>query len=209
MGRDFVVAKFGYVYVVSVYVSPNEGLNYFLDFLDELRDYYLSIRGSFMLICGDFNARSSFWGDSVCNKRGEAFEEWAAGLDFRLCNEGARFTCVRPQGSSIVDTTWILSNGVGRLDSWSVVDNMETLSDHKYISSTLVFGSTGVVEIENLERYPRWSWSNFDKALFRAALEFKLSATQREMTAEEFATWVAEQMEEACDLAAQRFRSRP
>jgi len=116
-GRDFVVVKFGQVYVVSVYVSPSERLNYFLDFLEELRDYYLSIRGSVMLIGGDFNARSSFWGDSACNKRGEVLEEWAAGLDFCLCNEGTRFTCVRPQGSSIVDTTWISANGVGRLDS--------------------------------------------------------------------------------------------
>jgi len=89
-----------------------------------------------------------------------------------------------------------LDIGEWRRPSGLVVDDMETLSDHKYISFTLVFGSTGIVEAGNLERYPRWLWSNFDKALFRAALEFKLSAAQHEMTAEEFATWVAEQMVE-------------
>lgn len=49
-GRDFVAVKFSHMYVVSVYVSPSKDLDYFLDFLDELRDYYLSIGGSPMLM---------------------------------------------------------------------------------------------------------------------------------------------------------------
>lgn len=107
-----------------------------------------------LCLCGDFNARSSFWGDSVCNKRGELLEEWATGLDFRLCNEGAQFTCVRPQGSFIVDTIWISPSGVDRVDSWHVVTGMKTLSDHRYIFFFLTSGSVGKVGAGNMEKYP-------------------------------------------------------
>jgi len=104
MGRDFVAVKYSPVYIVSVYISPNKDTGYFLTSLDELRDFYLAIEGP-VILCGDFNARSPLWGDFKCNYRGDILEEWSAELDLRLCNDGEQFTCVRLQGSSIVDLT--------------------------------------------------------------------------------------------------------
>jgi len=42
-GRDFVSVRFGPVYLTSVYVSPNTSVDYFLDFLDAFKDFYLLI----------------------------------------------------------------------------------------------------------------------------------------------------------------------
>lgn len=36
-GRDFVVVKFGNIFVFSIYVSPSKPIGYFLEFLDELK----------------------------------------------------------------------------------------------------------------------------------------------------------------------------
>jgi len=134
--RDFVTVKAGDMYITSVYVSPNQDNAYFLQFLDDFKNFYLSAGCPPMVLCGDFNARSQLWGDNKCNHRGEILEEWTAELDFRLCNLGNTFTCIRPQGSSIPDTTWTSPSCVDRISRWHVVTGMETFSDHVYIFST-------------------------------------------------------------------------
>lgn len=138
--RDFVTVKIGDVYVTSIYVSPNKSVKYFADFLMDFKTFYLSIGCPLMTFCGDFNARSQFWGDIVCNRKREVLEEWAAEMDFRLCNVGNTFTCVRPQGSSIPDTTWCSFSCLNRISHWSVLLGMESLSDHAYIFFKLRFG---------------------------------------------------------------------
>ena len=59
-----------------------------------------------LLILGDFNAKSSAWGSTITNARGNTLAEWAASLDLRLLNRGNKNTCIRWQGESIVDLYW-------------------------------------------------------------------------------------------------------
>lgn len=54
---------------------------------------------------GDFNAKSPFWGSRVTNSRGEALVDWTAELGLIVRNVGAEATCVRHNGTSIVDLT--------------------------------------------------------------------------------------------------------
>lgn len=53
---------------------------------------------------GDLNARSRMW-SKKCNERGHILEEWIAERELVIINEGKTSTCVRAQGSSIVDIT--------------------------------------------------------------------------------------------------------
>lgn len=59
-----------------------------------------------IVICGNFNAKSPMWSAKSEDKRGKDLVELANMLDLRLVNVGSAATCVRPQGTSIVDTTW-------------------------------------------------------------------------------------------------------
>lgn len=60
-----------------------------------------------IMVAGDFNAKSPVWGSPRQNRRGEVLIEWAAVLGLCVLNMGSRSTCVRPQGESIVDLTWV------------------------------------------------------------------------------------------------------
>lgn len=206
--RDFVIVKVGDVHIASVYVSPNRDNDYFVEFLEDFKTTYLSIGHPVLVLCGDFNARSPLWGDSLCDRRGEILEEWTAELDFRLCNVGNSFTCLRPQGSSIPDITWCSPSCLDRLSHWVVLTGLETWSDHAYISFRLRFGSADLPHSSACSSYPRWSWKDFDKDLFNAAFELKWGSVLPDLSSEEYASWLSKEMEQGCDLAARRVGSR-
>lgn len=206
--RDFVTIKVGDIYIASVYVSPNRDIVYFVEFLEDFKTFYLSIGCPVMILCGDFNARSHFWGDTVCDRRGDILEKWTAELDFRLCNVGNSFTCLRPQGSSIPDITWCSPSCLDQVSHWVVLSGMETWSDHAYISFRLRLGSAESSRSLVCLSYPRWSWKEFNKDLFNAAFEFKWGLMIPDFSSEEYASWLSKEMEQMCDLAAHRVGSR-
>jgi len=78
------------------------------------------------IITGDFNAKSSLWGCCVSNWRGNALERWAAELDLRLANDG--HSCVRPQGSSIIDLIWSSADVFRCVSDWQVLSDVISLS---------------------------------------------------------------------------------
>lgn len=101
-GKDFVVIRFGDILIVASYISPNLSISSFSEYLDKL-NVPTQMSSVPQLFCGDFNARSTLWNCPDTNRRGELTERWAATLDLRLVNTGNVFTCIRPQGCSIVD----------------------------------------------------------------------------------------------------------
>lgn len=92
-GRDFVAFKFPDLCVLSVYISPNSGTEYFLDSLYELKNFCLTCASTRIIICGDFNAHSYLWGCSKNNVRGRRLEGWMSELDFRISNLGNTYLC--------------------------------------------------------------------------------------------------------------------
>lgn len=80
-----------------------------------------------LLACGDFNAHSVLWGSLTTDRRGELVERWSAALDVRLLNIGEAYTCIRPQGCSIVDLSWASLGLLERVENWSVLEGVETL----------------------------------------------------------------------------------
>lgn len=165
-GRHFVAVKCNDVIVISSYVSPSLSLTGFLDFLEELSVRDLNGK---VILCGDYNTKSTLWGSPTTDTRGAYVEKWAAACDLRLQNTGNAPTCVRPQGSSIIDLTWASSLAIRLVDGWMVRGDVETLSDHLYITFTV--GNRPVFAEGNvLSR--RWNLSKMDKSTFALSLEW-------------------------------------
>lgn len=167
LARDqFVVIRIGSICLVSCYVSPDEDRGRFGPFLNELTGVIGSL-GDLFLICGDFNAKSPHWGLPRANNRGRMLEEWASELDLRIMNDGMELTCVRLQGTSFIDLTWVSPGLANRVQGWVVLRDVETFSNHQYIRFDL---NRGVVRNRSQEKYLRWRWDKLDKDLFHALM---------------------------------------
>ncbi|XP_076298586.1 uncharacterized protein LOC143217828 [Lasioglossum baleicum] len=85
-GRGVLLYKWGRLLVAGCYISPNCDLAEFEGFLDRLKVMITSHLAGPMLVLGDFNAKSTGWGNPKTTARGEALEVWAGGMELRLVN---------------------------------------------------------------------------------------------------------------------------
>lgn len=136
-GWGFVEVRIGGLRVYSVCLPPNESRADLEDRLDRLTNSVRKTGPSPYVIMGDFNAASINWCSRYTNICGEIVDGWAATMDLVLLNVGATPTCIREQGTSIVDLSWCSQDMVHRVVNWRVVADEETLSDHCLIEITL------------------------------------------------------------------------
>jgi hypothetical protein len=176
-GNGYVTVEWAGIAVVGVYVSPNSGLDAYGDFLDGVSNCMRRrCRSRQVLILGDFNARSSQWGDTRTNTRGRMLSDWAAGLGLLLTNRGSTSTCAAWRGSSVVDITWTTASLHRRIRNWRVAEEVETLSDHLYIMMELTSGTAstrqdrGNTRGPSRSRGPRWRLKERDRDLLQAAV---------------------------------------
>lgn len=179
VARDFVIIRCGRLYVASVYISPSVSTETFVEITDELGEQLRNVEGE-VIVCGDFNAKSRLWGSVVVNRCGNLLEDWAATYNLNLANVGNAPTCIRPQGTSIVDTTWSSLHENSNLVSWRTLD-IETLSDHVYITfeyqrAIIAEGLMMCNQRTMRKKYPRWGIKDMDVDLFREVLEFHAGA---------------------------------
>lgn len=161
------------------------------------------------LVCGDFNSKSSLWGSSYTNSRGTLVEKWAAANDLRLLNCGMEPTCIRTQGTSIIDLSWATPNLIEWISDWQVLADTITLSNHTYILMN--------VELQSACRpnkrivYPRWNWRKMDWEKFISALVWSCAVSQQNEdeigTIEGFVDWIGKTMTRACDAAGKRSKN--
>lgn len=71
LGDGYILAKIGDLAIVSVYCSPNTGLEIFLE---EVTDHIFQTRFRDLIVAGNFNARSVRWEYRITNKRGKILE---------------------------------------------------------------------------------------------------------------------------------------
>ncbi|KMQ82502.1 reverse transcriptase [Lasius niger] len=102
--------------------------------------------------------------------RGRLISIWAAERDLRVANIGNSPTCVRAQGSSIVDLTWISSDILPFVNDWRVEEEVESLSDHLFISFALSTSRSRPSPGRSTSR--RWNLKKFNRDRFRAALHW-------------------------------------
>ncbi|XP_011707939.1 PREDICTED: uncharacterized protein LOC105462786 [Wasmannia auropunctata] len=176
-GDGFVVVHWRGVVVVSCYFSPNRRINEFRAYLNRISDAIRDRLGGPVLVLGDFNARSRLWDNTRQNIRGDAILAWASRLDLRLLNQGREYTCVRPQGRSVVDLSWASPAALGLIRSWNVAGEEESLSDHKYIF--IEIGGKRTVEASGSRVFPRWNMRTINPDILRACLATYFWPAQR------------------------------
>lgn len=205
-GKNFVLVKISNLFIYSCYISPNSRQDDFRSFLIELGDCFYRYGLVNNVLCGDFNAKSYLWGSGAVNFRGVLLEEWAASMDLRILNTGGVFTCIRPQGSSVVDLTWISPNLYNFNVNWRVLDE-ETLSDHLFI---LISIGDNLLNNSNMNSdrnntYRRWNLKKIDLTLFTESIRWAcLLGPSGWSSASVAASWVVKTIRKSCDLAAPR-----
>ncbi|XP_060516193.1 uncharacterized protein LOC132695754 [Cylas formicarius] len=118
--------------IYSCYFSGNDEI----DQLDEaLYEIGRRVQGNNekAIIAGDFNAKSTEWGMTHTDARGELVTEWMAANGLITVNQGNSPTFQSQGYGSILDLA-IVTEGIRmKIGQWTVAET-ETLSDHNYIT---------------------------------------------------------------------------
>ncbi|XP_066157699.1 uncharacterized protein [Euwallacea fornicatus] len=132
-GEGYVMAEFSDLVVFSCYFSPNASKDKFVRFLDDLSVHLGDLKGKRVVIGGDLNAKSAIFGSPVTNVRGKLLEEWMLAHGLIGFNAGGIPTFARKTGESIIDITLGNDLVAGDLEEWRVMEEEETLSDHRAV----------------------------------------------------------------------------
>lgn len=117
---------------------------------------------------GDLNARSKLW-DRKYNTRGYYLEEWMATNELVIMNDDKDETCIRAQGSSMVDITLGTEAAMKTVRIWEVDKYTETLSDHKYIQIKIDKKNKKDSYFGGM-KFPRWNLGKIDKDWFAVSV---------------------------------------
>lgn len=167
-GRGYVAIRWGGMCIVSVYLSPRLSIAEVEDRLDGLSREIRAIGNIPVIVAGDFNAHATMWGSRATNARGRLLIDWAAANGLQCANQGGSSTCVRVQGESIVDLTWVSPGAARLMRDWKVLSNTESLSDQVYVE--IVLSDTGEKRSTASRAPPRWSLKKLDEDKLIAAL---------------------------------------
>lgn len=177
LNKNYVIIQADDIIVISVYISPNINIKQVEDIIDKLTIDIIEATNKKMIICGDFNAHSYTWGSRKESARGKLLNEWMASMNLETINRGIEPTCVRVQGSSIVDITMITTRLNECIKTWKI-EERETLSDHKYIIIEIAeHKNKGNRNRKKQKRekylpdnFTRWKWEKTNEDLFFALM---------------------------------------
>lgn len=207
-GEHTIAVENKHITYISCYCTPNANIRCFEEMLNELTEI---LRNSCaVVIGGDFNAKSEMWNSEYIDRRGEITEEWAAMHDLRIINSGSISTCVRPQGASIIDLTWVTPAMLNKISGWEVLENTISYSDHRYIRFNIDNCNNNNRQLNNRQIKPikAWSKKNFDSDRFEAALEWLCADENPPENANEASQRIDSIIKQACDLAMPRIKNR-
>lgn len=210
-GAGYVGVKRGDLLILSCYVSPNSEIAVFENFLQKIA---LTIAGNphkYLILAGDFNAKALLWGSPKSNLRGEILEEWMNTQDLRLANLGDEPTCVRYNGSSIVDLTWVSPSLIPNIQEWRVLTERESLSDHKFILYQVTIGESNYTDRKfSWPSNPRWATQKINRDVFDACIFASCMGDDKskETSPDVMASELIQSITDACDASMPRTQRR-
>lgn len=207
--EDSVAIKYKDLLIVSCYISPNSRIAVYRKFLDDIEDLILRSRNLRVLLGGDFNALSVHWGATRNNNRGNLLIRSMTSLDLRLVNIGNTPTCIRPLGSSIIDLTWASSNLIGSIGNWRVRDDLESLSDHQYVSFSVDRRDDCFISGRAVPG-TRWNFKKLDGEVFVESVIWSTATNPYRFEDDQGdpGIWLDRTLEEACNVSAPRIGAR-
>ncbi|CAK1604661.1 unnamed protein product [Parnassius mnemosyne] len=124
--------------VINVYLEEGADIE---DDLCNITRFIENLDTEHVILGGDFNAKSPWWGCDAGDRRGVVIAETLAQLDLQILNEGQTPTFHVWRGareySSIIDITTCTTALLNRITDWKVDPNLITLSDHRAITFNL------------------------------------------------------------------------
>lgn len=140
-------------------------------------------------------------------------ERWVDNEGLVIMNDGKTETCVRAQGSSMVDVTIGTEKAARDIRDWKVDTYVETLSDHKYITFRTV-GSGSGKEMSRGKSFPRWNSKKCDWDWFAASIlcgdwtnKQRISEFINEGEIEKAERMMKRIVKDACDSAMKRAKT--
>ncbi|XP_052740751.1 uncharacterized protein LOC128198597 [Bicyclus anynana] len=126
-----------------------------------------------VIVAGDFNAKSPWWGCKAEEERGSKVVESIAEMGLHVLNEGSTPTFYTIRNgkpyTSIPDITFCTDNLLRKIKGWRVDLNFVTLSDHRAILFDLMkhAGDTDTKIRTSTRKYntSKAKWSSFNKSL--------------------------------------------
>lgn len=211
-GQGFVAINWRDLVIVGTYFSPNKSIADFENYLVQLGQVISAAYPSQVLLMGDLNAKSSAWGSSVSDQRGDLLEDWVIQLGLKVVNVGNEWTCVRQQGGSVVDITLATPGVADRIQDWRVLQ-METLSDHAYIQFNIKTSHSGIIrrDIPRFDPFPRWSLTklNREDATIAAVLASWTPVPESSGGVDDTANRLRDTFKYVCDSSMPRARRPP
>ncbi|KAJ0172262.1 hypothetical protein K1T71_012235 [Dendrolimus kikuchii] len=160
-GKGYAVAESGSIVVIGVYFSRSRPLAEFELHLDAIRAAIDRLSPKTIFVMGDFNAKHCSWGNTFTEPRGRTVEEWALQSGLTILNQGSVQTCVRARGGSVIDLSFATHAAARRVVGWRVLEEVESLSDHRYIRFELT-PSSGPSPVHRPPLFPRWALTKLD-----------------------------------------------
>lgn len=154
--------------IISVYLDDKLPLT--AD-LDQIQFIMQQLGTDDIIIGGDVNAHSVWWGSRTGNSRGRECVRFISQQDLNVVNTGDTPTfSVHRNGkicSSIVDVTLCTNNLVNRISNWKVDIPAVVLSDHRQISFELEFQGLQLRDHTSTRKYNTKDaqWDNFRRIL--------------------------------------------
>jgi hypothetical protein len=213
-GPGYVAVQWGRMVVVSTYFSPNRRRMEFLAHLTALEGVVRRAAPHPVIVAGDLNAKSRLWGCPRTDVRGRDVESWVLSLGLHVMNRGTTPTCVRWQGTSIVDVTFATTSLANRIGDWRVEEEVETQSDHQYIRFGVSTASPGTpIQMgTTVSAFPRWALTKLHPELAEeAALVRSWSSMPSHLTGDVngMAENFAEDLQVVCRAAMPRAHACP
>lgn len=155
--------------IYSCYVSPNCSTADYEQFLTRLETSLMRHRydNVDLIVAGDFNARSAYWGDWITDSRGNALCELADAMSLLVANIGREPTFHGRGEGSIIDVTLVSDKTIGSIRDWSVRSEVENLSDHHHLTYT--YGNSGPTRSGNSQQ-TGWIVNKIDEDLFATGM---------------------------------------
>lgn len=146
-------------------------------YINQLEHIIEELDTNLVIIGGDCNASSPWWGEEVEDERGTALMEFAYQHNLIILNEGSvpTFWVIRNnrECKSIVDVTLCTSQTQDRVTNWKVDKDIVTTSDHRSITFEVQLDlSTRANEVRKSTRL--YNTKKADWELFREELQAQL-----------------------------------
>lgn len=161
--------------LVSVYLEGTEDIEPYLQHIQRAVE---EMRTPHIILAGDVNARSNWWGEFEEDDRGRAYVELLAQLNMAVINTGRTptFSAFRNNRAyeSIVDVTACTHEIQPSISKWQVNTGLVTTSDHRAITFEVDVGSnTEVLPRQTTRKYftAKADWQIFDETLQKALIE--------------------------------------